>query len=73
MLKSFRNKLIFRIALTVLGGIGGFLYWKYVGCASGACPIQSKWYLSSLYGLLLGYLISGLFIPEKKVEDEKTK
>lgn len=72
MLKTFRNKLIFRIVITLLGGLGGFLYWKYVGCASGTCPIQSKWYLSSLYGLLLGYLISGLFIPEKKVEDEKT-
>lgn len=72
MLKTFRIKLIFRIVLTLLGGVGGFLYWKYVGCVSGACPIQSKWYLSSLYGLLLGYLVSGLFIPEKKVEDEKT-
>lgn len=65
-MNTFRKKLVFRIVLTILGGIAGLLYWKYVGCASGACPIQSKWYLSSLYGLVLGYLISGLFIPAKK-------
>jgi hypothetical protein len=71
---TFKKKLIFRIVLTVLGGIGGFLYWHYVGCASGACAIQSKWYLSSLYGLIIGYLVSGLFIKDKKdsLENEKT-
>ncbi len=63
---TFKKKLIFRIVITVLGGVGGLLYWKYVGCASGHCPIQSKWYLSSLYGLVMGYLVSGLFIKDKK-------
>lgn len=63
---TFKKKVIFRIVLTVLGAIGGFLYWKYVGCASGACPIQSKWYLSTLYGLVIGFLVSGLFISDKK-------
>ena len=71
MLNTFKKKLIFRIALTVLGAIAGFLYWHYVGCASGNCAIQSKWYLSSLYGLVIGYLISGLFIKDKPKEAEK--
>jgi len=64
-MNTFRKKLIFRISLTILGGLGGFLYWKYVGCASGACPLQSKWYITSLYGLVIGYLVSGLFITDK--------
>ncbi|HOZ30125.1 MAG TPA: DUF6132 family protein [Bacteroidales bacterium] len=64
-MNTFRNKLIFRIVLTVIGGVGGFLYWKYVGCVSGACPLQSKWYITSLYGLVIGYLVSGLFISDK--------
>lgn len=64
-MNTFKKKLIFRIVLTVLGGAGGILYWYYVGCASGACPIQSKWYLSGLYGLVIGYLVSGLFIKDK--------
>jgi hypothetical protein len=71
VMDTFKKKLIFRIVLTVLGGIGGFLYWRYVGCSSGHCPIQSKWYLSSLYGLIIGYLISGLFIKDKVKSEEK--
>lgn len=71
---TFKKKLIFRIAISVLGILAGFLYWKYVGCASGTCPIQSKWYLSSLYGGVIGYLISGLFIKEKpKTDTNDTK
>ncbi len=70
-MNKFKKRLIFRISLTVLGGLGGFLYWKYVGCMSGACPIQSKWYFSSLYGMVIGYLLSGLFIPDKKKADLK--
>ena len=27
---------------TLLGGVGGFLYWKFVGCASGTCPITAS-------------------------------
>lgn len=72
MMNTFKKKVIFRVALTILGGIGGYLYWHYVGCASGTCAITSKWYYSGLYGLVIGYLISGLFIPDKKKIDEKT-
>ncbi|MBN2777199.1 MAG: hypothetical protein JXR36_06140 [Bacteroidales bacterium] len=76
-MKTFKQKLIFRISLTLLGFVGGFLYWHYVGCASGTCPIQSKWYLSSLYGGVIGYLVSGLFIKdkpkEKDIEEENQK
>lgn len=68
-MNTFKKKLIFRIVLTLIGGLGGLLYWKFVGCASGACPIQSKWYLSSLYGLVIGYLVSGLFIKDKAKQD----
>ena len=62
---TFKKKLIFRIVLSTLGLLAGVLYWKYVGCSTGTCPIQSRWYLSSLYGGVIGYLISGLFIKDK--------
>jgi rhodanese-related sulfurtransferase len=39
---------------TVVGAIGGFLYWKYVGCASGTCAITSNKFMSMAYGALLG-------------------
>lgn len=69
-MNTFKKKIIFRVVLTILGGIAGYLYWHYVGCASGTCPITSRWYYSAIYGLVIGYLISGLFIPDKKKTDE---
>ena len=41
MIKAFlkKNRLTF-IGL-VIGAVGGFLYWKYVGCTSGTCPITT--------------------------------
>ncbi len=72
MIKTFKQKLIFRIVLSLLGILGGFLYWKYVGCSTGHCPIQSRWYLSSLYGGVIGYLISGLFIRDKPKESDQS-
>lgn len=45
---------------SLFGGIGGFLYWKYVGCVSGTCTIKSNWYLMVPWGILLGYLLGSL-------------
>jgi len=50
----------------LLGGIGGFCYWKFVGCSSGSCPITSHWYASMLYGMLLGWLVGDLILSFKK-------
>ena len=51
-----------RLALItlVLGAVGGFLYWKFVGCTSGTCPIRSVWYWSTLWGAVVGYLTGDL-------------
>jgi hypothetical protein len=49
----------------ILGGLAGFLYYYFVGCASGGCPITSNPYLTIGYGILLGLV---LFIKKK---DEK--
>lgn len=26
----------------LLGALGGYLYWRFVGCATGTCPITSS-------------------------------
>ena len=59
----------------VVGGIGGFLYWKYVGCLSGTCPIQSVWYWTVLWGSAMGYLIGDFIgdILEKRKKKAGTK
>jgi hypothetical protein len=44
----------------VFGGMGGFLYYYFVGCANGQCIISSNPLVSVPYGALLGYLISGI-------------
>ena len=49
----------------ILGAIAGFLYWKFIGCASGTCMITSKPLNSSLYGALVGYLVLSMFKKEK--------
>ncbi|MFZ4456700.1 MAG: DUF6132 family protein [Bacteroidales bacterium] len=59
-------KQLLRWIMAVLGAIGGFLYWKYVGCLSGHCPLQQDWMLSSLWGASLGYLIGDMFKKKKE-------
>ncbi len=57
------NKLYFIGA--VLGGIGGFLYWKYVGCLTGSCAITSKPLNSTLYFAFFGSVLLSFFKKQK--------
>lgn len=47
-----------------IGGLAGYLYYYFVGCASGTCAITSSPLNSTLYGILMGALIFNSF--EKK-------
>lgn len=71
-MNRFLQKNRIQIIVTILGAIGGFLYWKFIGCESGTCAIKSVWYYSTLWGALAGYLvgdiISGLLKRKKKDE-----
>ncbi|MCU0390834.1 MAG: DUF6132 family protein [Thermoflexibacter sp.] len=59
-----KNKLI--IAGVIIGAVAGYLYYFYVGCASGTCPITSRPFPSTLYGALLGGLLFSNFSEQKK-------
>ncbi len=49
-----------RLALFILGGaVLGFGYQRFVGCRTGACAITANPYSATLYGALMGYLMSG--------------
>ena len=53
------------IAGLIVGAIGGFLYYHFVGCNSGTCAITSKPLNSTLYGAMMGIGRSKvLFFPE---------
>lgn len=64
------RKILIRLAFVVIGTVGGFLYWRFIGCASGTCPLTSNWISSSLFGAGAGYLLADVFL-EKKAEKEK--
>ena len=57
-------------ALTILGIVfgmaGGYLYWMYIGCSSGSCPITSSPLNSSLWGGVMGGLLFSMFKSNKK-------
>jgi hypothetical protein len=56
-----KNKgLWYRLVFAIIGAVVGLLYWKFVGCANGTCPIKSVWYFSTLWGMAMGYLIGDL-------------
>lgn len=48
-----RNLLIWT-GLVFLGSAGGYLFYYYVGCETGLCPISSKPANSVLWGAFLG-------------------
>lgn len=50
----------------LVGALSGYVYYHYVGCLSGTCPITSNPYRMMLYGAIVGYLLFDLFSSDKK-------
>lgn len=50
----------------IIGAIGGYLYYHFVGCNSGTCAITSKPLNSTIYGALMGGLLFNIFKKENK-------
>ena len=51
------------IALPLVGSAGGWLYYRYVGCATGACAITSNPWLTIGFGVAFGLLLGMLLRP----------
>ena len=60
---------ILKYKLTILGiivgALGGYLYYYFIGCSSGSCSITSRPLNSTLYGALMGGLLLNTFKREK--------
>lgn len=50
----------------ILGATAGYMYWYYIGCVSGTCPITSSPVNSTLYGSVMGGLLVNTFRDAKK-------
>ena len=42
----------------ILGGLAGYLYFYFVGCKSGTCPITSNPVNSIIAGSLMGFVLT---------------
>ncbi|MCX7861859.1 MAG: DUF6132 family protein [Bacteroidales bacterium] len=64
-MKFFKKYLLTRTCLgCLLGVVGGYAYYYFIGCSFGTCPITSNPYASMVYGALLGAVL--LYKPKKK-------
>lgn len=40
-----------------VGGLSGYGIYRFVGCSSGACPLTSNPWVSTLYGMVMGGIL----------------
>ena len=57
----------------LLGALAGYAYYHFIGCDSGTCAITSKPLNSSLYGAIMGGLLSSSFKKENKITQKNKK
>jgi len=63
--KRLVNHRFFRLgAGIIVGALAGLLYWKFVGCQSGTCPLTSNPYKT----VILFSFMGGLFAKDKPGE-----
>lgn len=65
-MENFINKYKLGLIGIVLGGILGYAYYHFIGCNTGTCAITSKPINSSVYGMVMGYLILSTFEKTKE-------
>jgi hypothetical protein len=67
-MKKFINENRLYILGAMAGALGGFLYWRMIGCSTGTCMITSSPIRSTLYFAVMGALFFGIFKKEKHAE-----
>ncbi|MFV0606218.1 MAG: DUF6132 family protein [Niabella sp.] len=50
-----KNKLL--LLGVIVGAVLGYVYYYFIGCASGSCAITSRPFNSTLYGAVMGALL----------------
>ena len=42
----------------VVGGLLGYAMYRFIGCSSGACPLTSNPWISTILGMVFGALVA---------------
>lgn len=71
MVKLFFKRHWLTLLGIALGAAGGFLYWNFIGCTTGTCPITSSPINSSVWGAIIGGLLLSSFQKENKISTDK--
>jgi len=65
MITNFMIKYKITIIGLIIGALGGYVYYHFIGCLSGSCAITSNPLNSTIYGALMGGLLFNMFQKEK--------
>lgn len=60
-----KNDLLIIIG-AVIGIIGGYLYWRFVGCTGSNCMITSSPWMSAIWGGVMCGLLFSIFKKSNK-------
>ncbi|TVR43915.1 MAG: hypothetical protein EA394_00680 [Bacteroidia bacterium] len=58
-------------AFTLLGVMGGYAYYFFIGCQTGGCTITSNPYMSMAWGGAVGYLLPDFFVKKDKNDNQE--
>lgn len=57
-MEAFWTEVIVPYWPIAVGAVGGYAYYRLIGCRTGACPLTANPWISTLYGALIGFLFS---------------
>jgi len=55
------SEILIRASATIAGGAVGYLYYRFIGCKSGVCPLTSTPTGSIFLGALMMFALSANF------------
>ena len=70
-MKTFIQKHKWALVILGVGAIAGYVYWFYIGCNTGTCPLTSYWHSNTLLGAFIGYLVGDSIDDLMKKKKEK--
>lgn len=71
MEKTFIKEYWMMIAGMLIGAMASYLYWRFVGCTTGTCPITSSPLNMTLWGGIMGGLLGNMLQPHTLNKDEQ--